>query len=69
MTTFWRLTDAAGDIHLFNVNHLCCCDLEHRTDDLYLCTLTFRDNVSSIFYVGHNTATRLMTCLGKVEAL
>lgn len=66
MAIFWRLTDTDGDAHLFNVDQLCCCDLEKRSDDRYFCKLTFCDNVSE-FYVDRRVAARLIACSGKVE--
>lgn len=66
MATFWNITDTAGDVHLFNVDQLCCCDLEKRNDDCYFCRLTFCDNITE-FYVDRSVAARLACCSGKVE--
>lgn len=49
MPNFIKITDIDGDVHLINTKQLCFCDIEKRGNELYMCTLTFCDNISSFY--------------------
>lgn len=58
MPKFINITDADGDVHLINTEQLCFCDIEKRCKELYLCTMTFCDNITS-FYLEKEDAVRV----------